>query len=185
VRERYKRGVVGDRGVDLRIVDGEAVGRAHNVEVMARVGLLQRALEDIQVRWEVEIVAHNLGAARTGLQRSAHKLEQVDGGRIADDHLIGLRADQLCDLRADALRRLEPALAPAANEALAPLLLHRFAHAGCGKLGQASERVAIEVDDVWIGDHKCITKSRQRIVAVLFVCIGHIGWDGHAVAPPG
>ena len=67
---------------------------------------------------------------------------------------------------ADLERQLEPAFVPAPDAALPPLVDDRVEARGRGP-GQASQRVAVEVDDVRV-DHEPVPECAQRVGCVEF-----------------
>ncbi len=64
------------------------------------------------------------------------RLEQVGRGGVADDYLVRLRTDQRGDQTAEALRRVDPAFVPAADQPFAPLPLHRVGERGVTARGR-------------------------------------------------
>ncbi len=116
---------------------------------------------------------------RTRLERGHNELEEVNRGRVAGDHLIGRGADQLRDLGADALWGAEPALAPAADEPLAPLVIDGRVQPRRSAPGQPPERVAVQVDQVGVVDHELVAKVRQLVLAVQLARVGRVGAEGH------
>ncbi len=104
------------------------------------------ALQNVQVGGEVERVAQDALAARPGLERGHGQLEQVDGGRVAHDHLPGGGADQAADLVPDPLRGLVPAAVPAADQASRPLVVDGGFQARARAIGQPAKGVAIQVE---------------------------------------
>ncbi len=96
-------------------------------------------------------------ASRLGLQRGQRQPIEIDRRRIGDGHLVRLRAHKLRDLAADAARRLDPAFVPTADQPLAPLAFDDLLHALHRGLGQASQRVAVQVDEFGIG-HEAVAE---------------------------
>ena len=103
-----------------------------------------------------------VGEARGGDQQ----LEQIDRGRIGDQHLVRLRPDQGRDLRAHAARHADPVAAvPAADQLLAPFLLDHRALARRHLFRQRPKRIAVEIDQA-LGQMKAVAQGAQRIGGV-------------------
>ncbi|MFN8387914.1 MAG: hypothetical protein U0X92_16055 [Anaerolineales bacterium] len=68
------------------------------------------------------------------------------------------RADEFADLVADAVRGFPPAFVPAADEVVAPFFVHNLFGAFRRGLGHSSQRVAVEVDEVGVGDDELVAE---------------------------
>jgi hypothetical protein len=99
-----------------------------------------------------------------------NQLVEVDGGRVVDDHLAGLRADQRRQQRPDLERLVDP-FTPRPDQAGGPFVAEHFLHALEGAERSATERVAVEVDQLATGHPRCghvelVAPRGQRIGAV-------------------
>ncbi len=130
----------------------------------------------MQVGGEVAGFAHHGAALGIVAQRGDDRLEQVGRGGVADDYLVRLRADQRGDQTAEALRRVDPAFVPAADQPFAPLPLHRVGERGGDGAGQNPKRIAIEVDHA-LRQREGVAVAGERIGGVkgAGLVAGHAG----------
>src|SRR6266700_2600797 len=98
---------------------------------------------------------------------------------IGVEHLVGRRTEELRDLRSDPSRRAKPAVAPGSNQTLAPLPIDRFAHPTDTALGQSTQRIAIEIDQVGIDDHELVTKASEHVLSIELAGVIGVDGDGH------
>ena len=133
-------------------------------DAQARAGNAgDRALGDVEVGREVARLAQHHAARRVDAggfaQGGDQRLEEAGGSGIADDDLVRARADQRGDLVAEADGGVDPALIPAADQALAPLARGGVGDRGRRRRRQRAERVAVEVDHAVgegeAGAHRC------------------------------
>ena len=135
-------------------------------------------LGDVAVGREVVGVDDDLGAGRLGagdvVDRGAHQLVEPDGRRVADRRLAGggAQADP-GQVVPEGRREVHPALVPAADQAPAPLLLDERAESLDRRRDGASERVAVEVDEVGGGADEALAEVRQRVGDVEVGCGAH------------
>jgi len=73
---------------------------------------------------------------------------------------------------ADPLRQVEPRLVPGPDQAVAPLALDDVVEAGHGGLGEAAEGVAVEVDEVFVGDDEPVAEGGQGVGGVSVLGFG-------------
>jgi hypothetical protein len=67
---------------------------------------------------------------------------------------------------ADSLRKVEPRLVPGADQAVAPLVLDDVLKPGQGGFGEPAEGVAVEVDEVVVGDDEAGAERGERVGGV-------------------
>ena len=157
VGQHHDRGVGVDRGGDAVAVDGADLDAGEG---------RGDALRQVEVGREIAGFGQDDVAAGLRLQRGDQQLVQVHRGRIRDQHLVRLRADQRGELGADAGRGVDPAGGvPAADQALAPFLLDRRRDPLRGGLGQGAERIAVEVDHA-LGQREPVAERRERVGGV-------------------
>ncbi len=128
--EQQHRGVLVERLCEIRARDHLQPGAGDAGD---------RTLGDMEVGREIAGLAHHRVAVGIGAQRRDQRLEQMRRGRVADDHLVRGGADQWGDLRADPLRRVDPALVPAADQPVAPLAGRDVGERGGRRLGKRAE----------------------------------------------
>ena len=163
VGEQHQR----DRAVAQLLLERlrlRAVQRVAVQQPQLEPALLGQALEHVAVGREVVAVGDD-GALRrqpVGVERRRAELEQVDGGRVGDDHLARPRAEHALGQQvADARRRVDP-VRPAGDEPLAPLL-DEVAQPVARGHRQPAERVAVEVDPLLVGEHEPLAEAGQRV----------------------
>jgi hypothetical protein len=183
VRERQQGGVAVEPRQDTLHRAVHAVLGGHHRQLVAAAEQLDRTLQHVQVGREVQVVADDAPAPGAVAQRGHHQLEQVHRGRVGDDHLVLVGADQPRDLGADALGRLEPALVPAADQAVAPLGAHQLLGQGGAGVGQPAQRVAVQVDQLGVGVQEARPKRRQLVLRVKLGREGGVGAYGHLNTP--
>ncbi len=108
-------------------------------------------------------------------QRGRGEFEEVERDRIADEGLTGRGADQSPDLVADALWRVPPALVPAADEVVSPFIFNNLFCSFLCSFGHTTEGVAVEVDEVGVGDDESLAVGGEGILGVEVVGEGE-GW---------
>ena len=123
------------------------------------------AAGDVQVGMEIARFGQQRRPVRQ-LRRGDQQLEQVHRGRIGDDHLVRLGADQGRHLGAEPLRRADPVVGvPAPDQRIAPLLGDHLPHPLARRLGHRPERIAVEVDQA-VGQVEALAQRPQRIGSV-------------------
>ena len=111
-------------------------------------------------------------------ERGGGEFEEVAGYGVGDDHLTRLRADEFADLVADALRRVPPAFVPAADEVVAPLFFDNLFCSLLRDFGHHAQRVAVEVDEVGVGDDEALAVGGEGVEGVEFLGEGEGGGKG-------
>ena len=124
------------------------------------------SLKDVEIGGKVQHIADDARSPRSHGQRSHDQLEKVHGCGITDSHLVRSRAQHPSDLVSDPARGLIPTGIPAPDQIPPPLLLYRHLHALHRMTGQATERVAVQVNQARLRQGKCLTKVRQVILCV-------------------
>jgi len=105
------------------------------------------ALRGVEIGREARLLSHDLAPAGARPGRRGEQLEQADGGRIGDQQLARLGAQDRRKLRRYRPRPVDPAmLVPARDQLLAPLLLGGRRERRRSSGGQRSERIAVEID---------------------------------------
>ena len=179
VGQQHHRGVL----VDGRRQLFRAVHQAQGVPLLQQ---LRQAFDYVQVGRKVAAFGddHPPQGRTSGLdlQGGAEDLEQVDGSGIGDDHLTSTRTDQRRQPIPQALGQVTPAgRVPAADQALAPLLLDHLPGPLGSRHGAGTKGVAIEVDHPF-GQAELLAQRRQGVLfietqAVVFIdhwqsCLG-------------
>jgi hypothetical protein len=123
-------------------------------------------LKDVEIRGEVEHVTDDACPLGSKGQGGHGELEQVDGGRIGDQNLAGSRADQMSDLVTGPGRCLVPARIPAADQVAPPFLFDNSPCVLCGSLRKPAQGVAVEVDQIGIGEGKGSAVRAQVVLLV-------------------
>ena len=121
-----------------------------------------QAFEDVAVGRKVVPVGHDHAPPGPRLERRREQLVDVDGRRVADDHLARPRTHERRDQVADPARLGDPVV-PAADQLAAPLLGDDAAQAVGGCPREAAQRVAVEVDDLRVVDDEPLSEGRQRV----------------------
>ena len=131
VREHHQR----------RVLPRRLLRRVDEAQLAAAAG--GEPFEHVAVGGEVAAVGDDRALAR--LEHGGAQLVEVDGGRVAGDHLAGARAeDVLGEQVADPRGRVDPVV-PAGDELAAPLRDGGGEPVARGQR-EAAERVAVEVD---------------------------------------
>ena len=162
-----QRGHVGDLArpvADVREDHERRAALAHRLlrrvdhpQLAAAAG--REALEHVAVGREVAAVGDDRPGAR--VEHGAAQLVEVDGGRVADDHLAGAGAeDVLGEQVADARGDVDPVV-PAGDELRAPLL-DGGGEPVAGRDREAAERVAVEIEAGRIRVDEAVAELAER-----------------------
>ncbi len=140
--------------------------RLDELDLMPAAELIAHALRHVEIGREIVALREDHAAALLQAQRGREQLEEIDRRAVRRHHLAALGADQRRDLVADPLRQVDPARGvPAADQALAPLLLDRLADPLRHRLEQRPERVSVQIDHS-LGQDEALAKPRHRIAAI-------------------
>src|SRR5690606_34853982 len=115
--------------------------------------------QDVKVGRKVQAVGQDgvpVGASGHSRQR---QLVKIDRRGIGQDDLAFTGPDEPGDFVADASGGLEPALAPTADEPLAPFAPDDLVQQGDCRPRQAADRVTVQVDEVGIVDYEPLAKG--------------------------
>ena len=175
VGEGDQRGVPVDGAGERRLRHGEPVLGLRDRQAVSLAEQVDRALEDVEVRGEVQLVGDHGGAAGPRPERRDRQLEEVDGGGIRHDDVVRRRPDQGGELRADPLAGGEPALAPPSDEAASPLLLDGPTEPRGRLPREPPQRVAVQVDEARVADDELPPEARERIGRVQTARLREIG----------
>ena len=140
---------------------------------------LGQALEDVAVGRELAGRGDHDAATGARLEGRVGQTVEVDGRRVADDDLARAGAQEgRRDLVADARRELDPGV-PATHDLPAPFVPDEPGEALEGRLGQTTERVAVEVDRLGPGDLEGRPQTAQGIERIEALRPRAIGRRGH------
>jgi hypothetical protein len=87
------------------------------------------------------------------------------------NHLTRSRTDQLRHFLTDPHGGLVPAPIPAADKVATPLLIHNLLHTLRSGFGQASQGIAVEVDQARLINHEPVPERGQGIMPVQGTCL--------------
>ena len=129
--------------------------------------LPRQTLQHVAVGREVGRVGDDLAAARAGGQGGGGQLVEADGRRVGEQGLTGGRAEQvLAEPVADPDREPHPALVPAADEALPPLVVDEPCDRFRRVLRQPAQRVAVEIDQPGRRGREAVEEGGERVGGV-------------------
>ena len=138
-------------------LDRVALEHAHLGGARAR-----EALEHVAIGREVVAIGDDHASRGPGVEGRVHELVEVDGGRVAGQHLAGPRAEhRLGEQVAGAHRRVDP-LVPAPHELALPLPHDRVDPCG-GRERHAAEGVAVEVDARRVVECEALAEGGERV----------------------
>ena len=175
-------GLVVDMGDRDR--DGVFVNRVRDLVLFAQAhrhapaGRRGDAFGNIIVGREIAALEDQHAAIGPHRHRRRQHLEQILAGRIADDDLARISADQRRELVAEPHRQVEPASAvPAFDQVGAPFLAHHSLRPRARRLRHRTQRIAVEVDHP-VGQDELVAHRRQRVGAVHRLAPGAVGCFG-------
>ena len=125
------------------------------------------ALDHVPVGREVAVVDGDHPAPRHEIERDVDLLEDADRRRLVHRDLAGRCAEQRGQFVADGQRQVQPVvLAPRRDQVAGPLLLDHPAERLDRPLRRSAERVAVEVDQVGVGDDELVAPASEWIGGV-------------------
>ena len=83
-----------------------------------------------------------------------------------------MRANEGGDFCAEALRKIEPPIVPATDQAVAPLRADKLSRQGLRAAREAAQRIPVEIDRAAAFDDELIAKAAQRIGRIQLPGVG-------------
>ena len=164
VGQAHDRHVAVDRVHDLVLLD--------EAQAIAAAQELGETLGDVEIGREIVRLGEDGLAPGLEPECGREQLEEVDRGGVDRDELAGLGTHEAGDLLADEGWKRHPAvLAPALDEVLAPLCLDHLGDARRRRLGQRTERIAVEIEDSF-GEGEPLAQWCQRVARIEALEVG-------------
>jgi hypothetical protein len=109
----------------------------------------RQALKNIGVGRKVTAFRDDLSSGTSRAGGSRCDLEEIHGGRVGNEYIVGRRTDERRDTATECRGQIDPTVEiPAFDEIAAPLPGHYILNSMGSGMSQSAEGIAVEINDV-------------------------------------